>query len=272
MNRRTVLAGLGGALAGAATTRVSDALGLDAPVSGPHTPLPFYGGYASAIRPDLSRPGAAGSNLVWRADRTDLACALTFDDGPRPDWTPRVLAALEAEDVPATFFVKGINVRDHGPIHADSLGRHEIGNHTWDHPDLAKLDLAACTDQLKRTTEAIHTAYGIVPTLFRPPYGHVGGSAVLAAAQAGLTTVFWSAQFREGQYVDHPAGIADGVAETMHPGAIVLGHDTGPKDRLVAIDNLRGIIDRLRGMGYTFHTVSDLLSGAPKSQDVAAAS
>lgn len=266
---------MGGAVLGAAASAVGvDALLAQASAAtpGPHTPLPFYGGFASAIRPDLGRPTAAGSSLVWRADRSDLACALTFDDGPRPDWTPRVLDALAAEDVPATFFVKGINVRDHGAIHADSVGRHEIGNHTWDHPDLAKLDLAACTDQLKRTTEAIHTAYGIVPTLFRPPYGHVGGSAVLAAAQAGLTTVFWSAQCREDQYAAHPAGIADGVAAMIHPGAIVLAHDTGTTRRLVAIDNLRGIIDRLRTMGYTFHTVSDLLAGARSPQDVTAAS
>lgn len=272
MNRRAALAGIGGTLLGAAATRVSDTTFLAEPTPGPHTPLPFYGGFASAIRPDLSRPTGAGSSLVWRADRTDLACALTFDDGPRPDWTPRVLEALAAENVPGTFFVKGVNVRDHSSIHADSLARHEIGNHTWDHPDLARLDLAACTEQLNRTTEAIHTAYGIVPTLFRPPYGHVGGSAVLAAAQAGLTTVFWSAQFREDLYVNHPAGIADGVAAMIHPGAIVLGHDTGPANRLIAIDNLRAIIDRLRGLGYTFHTVSDLLAGARSAQGVAAAS
>ncbi len=232
-----------------------------ADVPGPHTPLPFYGGFASAIRPDLKRPARADSRIVWRADRADRALALTFDDGPLPDWTPRVLAALAAEDVPATFFVKGVNVRDHGTIHQDSVGRHEIGNHTWDHPDLARLDLAAVTDQLARTTEAIHTAYGIVPSLFRPPYGHVGGSAVLAAAQAGLTTVFWSAQFREDLYVKHPLGIVDGTAAVVHPGAIVLGHDTGHSQRLVAVDNLRAVIARLKELGYTFHTVSALLAG-----------
>ncbi len=262
MNRRTALVALGGAVVGATATGAGVEVTQAATRPGPHDPLPFYGGFASAIRPDLGRPGRAGSGIVWRADRADRAVALTFDDGPRPDWTPRVLEALAAEEVPATFFVKGVNVRDHGALHKDSIGHHEIGNHTWDHPDLARLDLAACTDQITRTTEAIHAAYGILPVLFRPPYGHVGGSAVLAAAQAGLTTVFWSAQFREDRYTDHPAGIVDDVADTVHPGAIVLGHDTGPTVRLVAIDNLRGIIGRLKGMGYSFHTVSELLSGA----------
>lgn len=253
---------MGGAVLGASAGALGVQAAAAANAPGPHTPLPFYGGFASAIRPDLKRPDRAGGSLIWRADRADRALALTFDDGPRPDWTPRVLAALAAEDVPATFFVKGINVRDHGAIHKDSVGRHEIGNHTWDHPDLARLDLAAVTDQLHRTTEAIHTAYGIVPSLFRPPYGHVGGSAVLAAAQAGLTTVFWSAQFRENLYVDHPSAIVDGIAAMVHPGAIVLGHDTGPSQRLVTIDNLRAVIARLKEMGYTFHTVSALLAGA----------
>ncbi|MEO7069726.1 MAG: polysaccharide deacetylase family protein [Nostocoides sp.] len=262
MNRRTALVGLGGAMLGASATGIGIRAASAEGEPGPHTPLPFYGGFASAIRPDLGRPTAAGASIVWRADRSDRTVALTFDDGPRPDWTPRVLDALAAEDVPATFFVKGVNVRDHGPLHANSIGRHEIGNHTWDHPDLARLDLKACTEQLARTTAAIHAAYGIVPALFRPPYGHAGGSAILAAAQAGLTTVFWSAQFRENLYVQRPEGIIGGVAGQVHPGAIVLGHDTGPRVRLVAIDNLRGIIGRLKDMGYTFHTVSELLAGA----------
>lgn len=256
------MAGLGGAVIGAAVAGIGVDEASAASAPGPHTPLPFYGGHASAIRPDLGRPARPDSSIVWRADRSDRALALTFDDGPEPDWTPRVLAALADEDVPATFFVKGVNVRDHGAIHADSVGRHEIGNHTWDHPDLARLDLATCTDQLNRTTEAIHTAYGIVPTLFRPPYGHVGGSAVLAAAQAGLVTVFWSAQFREDLFVERPSGIVDQVAEMVHPGAIVLGHDTGSPSRLVAIENLRPVIARLKEMGYTFHTVSELLGAA----------
>src|SRR5665647_2386571 len=104
------------------------------------SPLQFYGGFASGVRPDLSPPSVSGSSVVWSGMTDTRRVALTFDDGPMPDWTPQVLRALARHDVPATFFLKGINVQRHGAIHSDSVGTHELGNHTWDHPDLARLD------------------------------------------------------------------------------------------------------------------------------------
>lgn len=256
VNRREALASAGGVLAGGAVTAAGLVAKDRADASGP---LPFYGSPVSAIRPDLSRPGAAGAAVVWRAETRERVLALTFDDGPHPEWTPKVLAALEAEDVPATFFCKGVNVRDHGSLHRGSLDRHELGNHTWDHPDLGRLAYPAVVDQLRRCSEEMERAYGRRPTLFRPPYGHVGGSTVLAAAEAGLTTVLWSTQLHEDRHVGRPAGIVDEVAASVHPGAVVLGHDNGPRVRLVAIDNLRGILARLRADGWAFRTVSGLL-------------
>jgi peptidoglycan/xylan/chitin deacetylase (PgdA/CDA1 family) len=258
VKRRDVIVGLGGAVAGGGAVATEE-VARAALSGGDRSHLPFYGGYASAIRPDLSMPSSPSSAVYWRADRPDRAVALTFDDGPAPEWTPTVLAALDAEGVPGTFFCQGVNVRRHGSIHRESPGRHELGNHSWDHPDLARLDLAAATDQLRRTSEAMHTAFGIEPTLFRPPYGHISGAALLAAAQTGLTTVFWSAQMREDRFADRPAGIVDYAASVVHPGAIILFHDVGSAVRRVAIDHLRGIIGRLRDDGYSFHTVSELL-------------
>jgi peptidoglycan/xylan/chitin deacetylase (PgdA/CDA1 family) len=102
--------------------------------------------------------------------------------------------------------------------------------------------------------------YGVPPTLFRPPYGHLGGAAVLAAAEAGLTSVLWSAQAREDLVAGRPDGIVDDIASQVRPGSIVLAHDTGSDDRLITIDRLPAIIRRLRDDGYTFATVSDLLA------------
>lgn len=228
----------------------------------PHSqgPKPFYGGPDSAIRPDLSQPSASGERLFWRADTRERVIALTFDDGPMPDWTPKVLSALADEEVRATFFLRGDHVVAHGDLHRASVGHHELGNHTYSHPDLSTLTYARVTDEIARCTDAMTTAYGLAPTLFRPPYGHLGGSTVLAAAEANLTTILWSAQFRESHYVQRPADIAAAVARDVGPGTVVLGHDTGGATRLVAIDQLRAIIARLRTDGYTFVTVSELLA------------
>ena len=222
------------------------------------TPLQFYGGFASGIRPDLSPPSAPGSSVVWSGLTDNRRVALTFDDGPMPDWTPRVLRALARHDVPATFFLKGINVLHHGAIHRDSTGTHELGNHTWDHPDLARLNYAECTDQLARTSTIMQKVYGTRPTLFRPPYGHIAGSSFLAAAEQSLTTVLWTAQMNENRFQDEPAGIVASVRSAVQPGSIILCHDTGSSNRLVTINNLDSIITGLKADGFTFTTVSKL--------------
>jgi len=253
--RRALTGGAGVAVGavGAVTARaVADRLAEN-------TPLPFYGSSASGVRPDRSAPGAESGTVVWGGDPTAHRIALTFDDGPHPDWTPKVLAALDAAEAPATFFCLGRNVRDHAAIHRSSIGRHELANHTYEHPDLARFAYDRCRDEISRTSAEIEKAWGTAPTLFRPPYGHVGGAAVLAAAELGLTTVLWSAQAREDVVADHPDGIVEDLASLVRPGSIVLAHDTGSADRLTTIDRLPRIIERLRADGYELVTVSSLL-------------
>jgi len=221
-------------------------------------PLPFYGGFASGVRPDHSPPSAPAGSVVWSGPGNERRIALTFDDGPMPDWTPRVLATLARHDVPATFFLKGVNVQRNGKVHRDSVGTHELGNHTWDHPDLARLGYHECADQLARTSDIITRVYGVRPTLFRPPYGHLAGSALLAAAEHGLTTVLWSSQVNEHRFQHTPDGLVASIRQAARPGSIILMHDTGSGDRLVTIDNLDAVIDGLKADGFAFTTVSKL--------------
>jgi len=255
LSRRDILAGMGASAVGALAMTSTEKAYAAAHST---VPLQFYGGFASGLRPDQSPPSAAGGSVVWSGLTGKRQVALTFDDGPMPDWTPRVLKALARHDVPATFFLKGINVLRYGTIHRGSVGTHELGNHTWNHPDLARLDYLGCTDQLARTSAIIAQVYGTRPTLFRPPYGHLAGSSLLAAAEQKLTTVLWNVQMNESRFTDKPAGIVASVGNAAQPGSIILGHDTGPRDRLVTIDNLDAIITRLKADGFTFTTVSKL--------------
>ncbi len=264
VSRRQALTGAGGLAIGAlamfSERDVADR--LDASV-----PLPFYGSAVSAIRPDRSAPGVAGARVVWSGPPRDTGSsaprrlALTFDDGPHPDWTPTVLRALRDHEVPATFFCVGRNVRDHAAIHEDSPGRHELANHTFDHQDLGRFALDRCRDEIDRTSDLIESTWGVRPRLFRPPYGHLGGAALLAAAEAGLTTVLWSAQMHEDAFAGHPDGITEDIAARVAPGTIVLAHDTGSPDRRVTIDHLGQITTRLRDAGWELVTVSALLDG-----------
>jgi peptidoglycan/xylan/chitin deacetylase (PgdA/CDA1 family) len=256
LNRRALLrgtvltvAGIGGGVLGASEL--------------PRRP-PLSGGYASAADTQSAIAGSAVTIRYYvRTERPTVA--LTFDDGPAPNWTPRFLDVLAEAGVPATFFMVGQNVRDHAGLVRDRLDGHEVGNHSWAHRDLATMDLAAIRADLRRTHDMIHSELGRTPTLMRPPYGHLGGSTVLAADSLGYDVVLWDRQMHERRFAGDPAGQAADIVDSVHPGSIVLAHDVGDKRRLIALDALSGIIAGLKERGYGFATVSELI-GTPENR------
>ncbi|MGV9981458.1 polysaccharide deacetylase family protein [Micromonospora wenchangensis] len=223
--------------------------------------LPLSGGPASATvgnrRQDV---GSGGLQVVWHAPTTRRLVALTFDDGPLPRWTPTVLDTLDTHAVPATFFLVGERVRRHAGLIRGRLARHEVGNHSWRHRDLARLAAADVHDDLRRSHEAIADVTGTPPRLLRPPYGHLGGGVLHAAVRLDYRVVLWSLQMVEGEYPDDPAGHARRIVSDVVPGTILLAHDAGPENRQVALRGLAAMITGLRARGYTFVTVSELLA------------
>jgi peptidoglycan/xylan/chitin deacetylase (PgdA/CDA1 family) len=255
--RRTVLRRAGLAVAGAGV----GAAGFAELADVADRRLPIRGGAAGATVASRQRHPGAGQVLVtWRVETDERLVALTFDDGPRPEWTTTVLDTLDAYGVPATFFMVGRRVRKYADVLRGRMDRHEAANHTWDHLDLARRDADQAHDDLLRADEAIGEVTGQRPRLLRPPYGHLGGGAMLAAAALGYEVVLWSLQMLESEFPDDPVGHARHVVERVGPGAILLAHDIGAADRLVAVRGLPEMITGLRGRGYEFVTVSDLMS------------
>ncbi|GAB3809666.1 polysaccharide deacetylase family protein [Micromonospora zhanjiangensis] len=231
-------------------------------------PLPFYGGYASAIHADRKTPPRADRvDVVWQVSTTKKLVALTFDDGPHPRWTPEVLDILDRTATPATFFMMGRNAREHGHLVTGRLDRHEVGNHTWAHHDLAKQTYEESLTALRDSHRELTRLCGREPVLMRPPYGHLAGASLLAANELAYRVVLWSRQMLESEYPGDPAGLARYVVDSCAPGTILLAHDTGPEDRLVAIRGLASMIEGLRGRGFDFVTVSDLLRQADAERD-----
>ncbi len=202
--------------------------------------------------------------ITWHAATDQKLIALTFDDGPRPNWTPMVLDILDDTQVAATFFLIGQRVLEHADILRGRMNRHEAGNHTWAHRDLATLDYGQAREAIGRAHEAITTVTGQQPRYLRPPYGHLGGSTLLAAADFRYQVALWSLQMIESEFTDRPAGLVDYIVTSAHPGAIVLAHDTGAPDRLVALQGLPDMIEGLRAKGFRFVTVSQLLAQTQK--------
>ncbi|KUL26701.1 polysaccharide deacetylase family protein [Actinoplanes awajinensis] len=253
---RTALAGTAGVAVGAAGMKeIPHWLGLDRP--------PVAGGYAAGadVLDAVRHPGVA---VRYYVETTEPVVAFTFDDGPAPRWTPMVLDALDAANVPATFFMVGQNLAKNADLVRGRMDRHEIGNHTWAHDDLATLDLNGVTKTLKRTEDEIHQQFGRPVTLLRPPFGHIGGSTMLAADSLGYDVVLWSKAMREKMFAGNPEGQAKDIVDAVRPGSILLAHDEGDDRRLVTIKGLATMFAGLRDRGFRMVTVSDMIATGKK--------
>lgn len=252
------LGGAVGDLTGSLAFRVAPPLPRPAnpPVTKPPSPIATL---VRRIRARALRP-IAGSLLS--VDMTEKCMALTFDDGPDPETTPRVLEALARHGMRATFFMVGERAARHPDLVARIAAEgHEIGNHSWDHPSLPTLPMGQITEQITRTRAALAPHGG---TLLRPPYGDQSDASYFAARRLGYRVVIWSVVGRD--WLDHDAEtIAGNILAGAAPGAIALLHDTlysfaepGHRDRAPMIDALSLLAARLPE--YRFVTVSDLLS------------
>jgi peptidoglycan/xylan/chitin deacetylase (PgdA/CDA1 family) len=153
--------------------------------------------------------------------------ALTFDDGPDPRSTPAFLEALDRLGWKATFFLLGTQVARDPGLAAELVGRgHELGVHGYRHSNHLRRSLRWTTDDLCRAVEVIGEATGTAPRWFRPPYGALAASSLVAARRAGLPTVLWTTWGRDWRPGATPDTVAADLAATWHRGATVLLHDS----------------------------------------------
>jgi peptidoglycan/xylan/chitin deacetylase (PgdA/CDA1 family) len=187
--------------------------------------------------------------------RAPDAVALTFDDGPWPDSTAKVLGILAKARVKATFFLVGQQVGRHPEIaRAELRAGMTLGSHSFSHPQpfgaLPKQDMRAEIDQ----GVAALADLGVRGTLFRPPGGAIPPVVVSAARARGLRTIIWTVDphdWRRGTTADQ---IVQRVLQGAKPGSIVLLHDGGG-DRSATVEALPRIIDGLKHRHLAFVTL-----------------
>jgi peptidoglycan-N-acetylglucosamine deacetylase len=205
--------------------------------------------------------------IVHRVDVTDSVVALTFDDGPTPDATLRVLSDLAAEDVRATFFLNGSSMAEHpGATRALVAAGHEIGNHSYSHPVMLGLSQERIEHEIERTDQLIRQAGYGGPIHFRSPYGKKLVALPLYLSRTGRTNVLWDVEPETDPDVGRdPALIVDHVLEHVRPGSIILLH-VMTRTREPSRAAVPEIVRELHARGYRFGTVSELLGvqvGAP---------
>lgn len=192
--------------------------------------------------------------------------ALTFDDGPDPSHTPRILEALAGADVRATFFVVGRRVEEAPEIAREvAAAGHDLGNHTYNHRHFWTLPPRASREEVDRGHAAIADATGRPPRYFRPPWGTFNWAAYARAGEIGELRVLWSVR-PEGWLAPAPAATMTAfVVEHAHAGAIVDLHDRGghPSTPAETCAALPGMIAGLRDLGFEAVPLSELLEPAP---------
>lgn len=191
-------------------------------------------------------------SILWRAN--DNAVHLTFDDGPHPLATPKVLDILQKRDVRATFFVVGQNVLRYPEIVLRMASEgHTIGNHSQSHRRLMFQSSRAQRDEITRANLTIEGLLNQKPHLFRPPYGYFDFRTLRLAKAEGLKVVMWDVDALD--FSDSsPVHIVRRVMRSVRPGAIILQHDN---DRTAPIvqEYLDALIDDLLKHGFQISAV-----------------
>ncbi len=156
-------------------------------------------------------PGSRIFGPAIRAPRRPGELALTFDDGPNPTWTPRLLETLASYDVRATFFMVGHYAEaEPALVRRMAEAGHEIGNHTWSHPNLAMTAPERVRDELARTRETLEQITGKAVRYFRPPFGARRPDVLRTARRLGMAPVLWNAMTSDWE---DPS--ADRIAERL---------------------------------------------------------
>jgi len=178
-------------------------------------------------------PGSASTSTATSANN-DHPIALTFDDGPSPDQTPKILDELARYDLRATFFVVGREAEKHPELIRDIVARgHQLGNHTWSHIDAWMNDFPVVADELARTDDLLEQLTGRCPQWVRPPHGHFTAKLRAWCAERGQKVVLWDTM--PGDFVDWatPESLTAFTLRHMRPGSIIVWHD-GPGMPLAA--------------------------------------
>jgi peptidoglycan/xylan/chitin deacetylase (PgdA/CDA1 family) len=194
------------------------------------------------------------------------AVALTFDDGPTPGVTDRLLDVLAREHVPATFFVVGRAARrEPALLRRMAAGGDQIENHSDSHPHLnALLPEGAIDEQIASTDAAVAAATGRTPRWLRPPFGARNEAVLEAAGRHGKRVVLWSAMLDETSPNAAATELADRLLRQVADGAIVVLHD-GDQGRGTASGRsyeaalAPRVIAALRARGYRFVTLDELV-------------
>ena len=208
--------------------------------------------------------------VIFRVKTNQKVVALTFDDGPDPRFTPKILDILKKNNAKATFFVVGKSALKYPDIVQRAINEgSEIDNHTFTHPEMEKITNTQAFDEIRKNEAMLRSFFGVSSSFFRPPKGKCSNEIVESLFKNdGIRTILWTICF-EHQAQPDPYKRAQELLKAIQPGYIVLAHD-GRLNRTKTVKGMEYLVKWLKDKGYTFVTLNQLmaLDGSEKLKQV----
>ena len=197
--------------------------------------------------------------VIRQAVTTHKVIALTFDDGPSPKWTPKVLTVLNQNHVKATFFLIGSHAtRQPLLVHEEVKDKMDIGSHGANHQILKNQSATVVRQEVETNAQILQSLGVPKPTLYRMPGGASDATALTVLGQLGYHVIGWSIDTRDWRHRTTAEAMAKKVEKEATPGAIVIFHD-GPNGSEATVQAVQMLIPVLKKEGYRFVTVHQLL-------------
>lgn len=224
---------------------------------------------AAPVQPAMKTPAPnEGKIRNWPSGKKWVA--LTYDDGPHPEWTPKMIELLRSKNVKATFFLLGSNIERHPDVaKAVADNGFEIGNHTFTHPNFntSAMTIPKIREEMVKTQDAIKQyVTGLPVTNMRPPFGNTGPKKLEPVCEElGMNIVCWNIDTDDWRSKTTADEMTQNVMKNLTDGSIILMHDKHQK----TYDCTAQIIDQVRAKGFEFVTVAELFGQAQASAAVA---
>lgn len=194
--------------------------------------------------------------VIHHGKKTNKKIALTFDDGPRPGSTEKILEILRDHNIKATFFIVGKQAEKYPHLIQRIYDEgHEIGNHTYSHKRLTKMSNKEIIEDVEKTRTVIFNQIGFIPYLFRPPGGKFNSESLGILKELNYSIVFWTNNSGDWMQVEKNI-LSKRVIKNTKPGTIILMHNSNYSSTL---ESLPEIISNLENQHYRFVTISKLI-------------
>lgn len=204
----------------------------------------------TAEREELN--SALPADASQEPESKDMEIAFTFDDGPHPVWTERLLDGLKARGIRATFFVIGESAEEYPDLIQRMLDEgHQVGNHTYSHVQLTACNEEEAIEEIKKTQEVIYQAAGFIPQYIRPPFGSWNE---MLQEETSLEAVLWDVDPYDWK-VQNTDAIVKSILEQTEDGSIILLHDVYETSVGAALKAADIFLER----GYRFCTVDEIM-------------